>query len=70
MKVSKSCDPDFVDWWGDNCTYYYENNFCGDDDVVTFALPAVPTADYLWETGLNCPECGCGSDEERNLNDI
>ena len=71
MNVSKLCNFDFIDWWGQNCTYYDERDLCGDNDVTTFVLPAVKNADGLWETALNCPECGCGSDDgQRYLNDI
>ena len=71
MKVSNSCNYDFMDWWGQNCTFYEEWGLCDSNDVTNFVLPAKKNTDGLWETGLNCPECGCEFDgDQKYLNDI
>ena len=69
LEFSKLCNADFVDSDGWNCAEFAENGFCEDsaDNMVYYATE---NADGIWETGLQCPQCGCGDDGAVNLNDL
>ena len=81
LTFSNQCNPDFIDGQNgaiiesmDACDYY-ERYWCNSNFTITTFLPsfllrASQNADGLWETGLSCPQCGCGSDNAINYNDL
>ena len=69
IQLSGSCNPDFVDWTGANCTLYGEEGFC-EETVLERLFYSNLNSDGIWETGENCPECGCGENGAANLNDV
>lgn len=59
-KISNLCDADFEESYDTyaNCTTYAENNWC--NQPATFYVPnRMKRTSNGFETGLNCPECGC-----------
>ena len=62
---SSSCNPDFVDSSGDSCAVY--DGHCNLWEHVAFATK---NADGIWESGLQCPGCGCGANGALNPNDV
>ena len=68
LEISSQCNADFVDSNGDTCASY--SAFCNAGGSAEFLLYyGVKDADGVLETGLNCPECGCGADGAENLYD-
>ena len=67
--VSKSCNPEFKDLRGNNCTYIAENDWCklGSEPGFFLILDAVPNKDLMYETALQYPQCGCGADGALSL---
>ena len=68
-KFSKLCNPDWVASDGYNCERTASGGHCS-DPVKYIVLYATENADGIWETGLQCPQCGCGEDGAVNLNDL
>ena len=66
VQFSDSCNPDFADFNGKNCTEYANQCDWSTKTLVAFALK---NADSLYETGLKCPQRSCGSNSATNLND-
>ena len=59
-KIYNLCDPDFEDASGKNCTIYDDNDWCESFDADAFLAEKVQKNGWWgYETGLNCPECGC-----------
>ena len=58
LKIDNLCDADFEDYNGRNCSVYLENDLC--NDSPGFYLDNAVWSNHGYETGLNCPECGCG----------
>ena len=59
---SKSCNPEFKDVYGRNCAFLAENDGCtlfvtAGEELI---LRRTPNKDSIWETALQCPQCGCG----------
>ena len=70
LEISSQCNADFVDSLGDTCAVYGEFGWCYSQSAEFFVYFGVPDADGVYETGLNCPQCGCGADGAENLNNI
>ena len=66
VRFSSSCNPNFADPNVGDCTKYVP--YCGYPTRFLVAY-ASENAEGVHETGLNCPQCGCGSDGAANLND-
>ena len=69
IQISNLCNPDFVDFSGWNCELYDIRNYCS-VGAKQFLSYAVKNEHGIWETGLQCPQCGCDIDGAANLNDI
>ena len=70
MEFSKSCNPDFKDSSGDECQDYDRRRYCDRNNAGDFVMFATVNEHGIWETGLQCPQCGCGADGAANLNDV
>ena len=70
MQFSGSCNPDFVDVDGDDCNEYHMLNSCSTWSIKSQVRFAKPNEEGYYETGLNCPQCGCESNVGVNLNDL
>ena len=59
---SKSCNPEFKDVYGRNCAFLAENDGCTlfKTAAEELILSSTPNKDSIWETALQCPQCGCG----------
>ena len=59
---SKSCNPEFKDTYGRNCAFLAENDGCTLSKTAAeeLILSRTPNKDSIWETALQCPQCGCG----------
>ena len=69
LEFSASCNPEFADTDGDDCEWYAENGWC-EVSAIDFIEYSVVNEHGIRETGLNCPQCGCGADGAISLNDI
>ena len=69
LEISSQCNADFVDSLGDTCAKYGEFGWCSSEGAEFFVYFGVTDADGVYETGLNCPQCGCGADGAENLYD-
>ena len=70
FQISYSCNPDFIDAYGASCQYWQYACFANAQHLLS---NAVVTEQGILETGLSCPECGCGTvygDGAANINDI
>ena len=58
--LSTVCDPNFVDYFGNNCDWY--SNYCrpGMWNSENHYLGRGVMSYEGYMTGLNCPSCGCG----------
>ena len=65
IEILKLCNPDFINSFGISCREHQ----CRGNRFKTLGS-AVQNKDGLWETNLNCPECGCENDEPMNFNEI
>ena len=68
-KFSTLCNADFVASDGYNCDEHFEYGYC-EDAAFTMVYYASENTDGIWETGLQCPQCGCGAGGAVNLNDL
>ena len=60
---SKSCNPEFKDVFGRDCAVLAENEpgcKLGETPAEWLVLNSVPNKDLIYETNLQCPQCGCG----------
>ena len=56
--ISTTCDPDFVDAYGDDCdryAYYDDECHLGHRWYLDYGV----MTDKGFMTALNCPQCGC-----------
>ena len=69
VQISTACEPNYVgqDSWHD-CDYHVKYNHC--DDPFRLIFTARVNSDGILETGLSCPEWGCGANGARDINDI
>ena len=68
MQFSLSCNPDWTDGKnGDDCSDWV--SYCH-IAAVTHAYWRSQNADGIYETALQCPQCGCGENGALDLNDI
>ena len=64
VEISKVCNPNFIDGYGDGCSSYFSHwsflNWCTNKDQAYFLRWSTynPT-EQSYQTGLNCPQCGC-----------
>ena len=58
--LSTVCDPNFVDYFGNNCDWY--STYCrpGIWNSENHYLGRGVMSNEGYMTGLNCPSCGCG----------
>ena len=56
--ISTECDPDFTDPYGDGCATYLDEGWCSGTQRV-FLIWSIMTSNGAYQTGLNCPQCGC-----------
>ena len=56
--ISTECDPDFTDGYGDDCSLYLQEGCCSETQQY-FLKWSILTSDGSYQTGLNCPQCGC-----------
>ena len=68
-KFSNLCNPDWVASDGYNCERIASDGYCR-DTAKAMVFYATENADGIWETALQCPQCGCGDDGAVNLNDL
>ena len=68
-QYSSRCNADFADIDGDDCNDYAEEGWCNwySEDFVYYSIK---NSDGIWETGLQCPQCGCGAGGAANLYDV
>ena len=60
VRISTVCNPNFIDGWGDDCDEYDSEGWCTDVDQWFFVESMVSDAnEQSYQTGLNCPQCGC-----------
>ena len=66
IQVSESCNPNFL-LYGRPCNYI--TNFCNTpvNSLLTYGNWNI---NGLYETALQCPQCGCGAEGAANLNDL
>ena len=71
IKFSTSCIPDWTDSVSVDCAWYataYDGQWCTLPSMLIYY--AKENAEGIWETALQCPQCGCGADGAVNLNDL
>ena len=60
IKISNVCNPNFIDGWGDGCATYASEGWCTNEDQEYFVKWSTYDAtEQTYQTGLNCPQCGC-----------
>ena len=69
MEFSALCNPDFTDSDGDDCEFLSNGGYC-DNSAYFFIKYSTVNEHGIHETGLQCPQCGCGADGAVNLNDV
>ena len=67
-KFSQLCNPDWVASDGLGCKGYAFYEYC-QDTAYQLVFYATENTNGIWETALQCPQCGCGADGAINLND-
>ena len=73
IQFSGSCNPDFEDADGINCTQIYVHHKCYaeyDLGLLGLIYYGGKNEKGITETALQCPECGCGADGAINFNDL
>ena len=71
IQVSTSCNPNFVliGSWAYDCDQIKNIGSC--DDEVKFLINLGQwNTNGIYETPLQCPQCGCGSEGAVNLNEL
>ena len=68
LTVSNQCNEDFADTDGDGCAMYSEYGWC-DQNAEFHVYYGVTNANGVFETGLNCPQCGCTANGAESLYD-
>ena len=63
---SSRCNTDFLDTDGDNCDDYSNEGWCNWGSEA-FIVYSTKNSDGVFETGLQCPQCGCGEDGAASL---
>ena len=69
LRISRLCNPNHVghaSWH--TCAYHKRNEHC--DDPYTIIGTGKFTSDGYLETLLSCPQCGCGANGARDINDF
>ena len=69
LEFSDSCNPDFEDSDEEGCEIYGNKTYCAQSASFFFEY-AVVNEHGIWETGLQCPQCGCDANGAANLNDV
>ena len=69
VEISKVCNPDYTNGQSKSPMGKACGRRCPNNLYITLRF-AVQNQNGLWETQFNCPECGCGSDEEINFNEV
>ena len=75
VKVSDVCNPDFKDGFGDGCSMYPDMGWCLDgiwtytqEDFLYYGR--YDPTEQTFQTGLNCPQCGCTDTYIKPLTDF
>ena len=67
--LSTVCDPNFVDYFGNDCDWY--SNYCRpgiwNDENHYLGRGVMSSEGYM--TGLNCPSCGCDENGPVHIDD-
>ena len=70
IEISKICNPNYItNGTKLNCDEVFRRGQCENLTVKQHLRDALKNTDGLWETRLNCPQCGCGIDA-LDLNEI
>ena len=69
LEFSTLCNPNFKDSEGGDCKNWY-GRICHKVNAGDLVQFSVVNENGIRETGLNCPECGCGAFGAANLNDV
>lgn len=71
VEISGVCNPDFVDSYGDDCAKYAAMGWCVNEDQEYFLKYSdYNTTTECYQTGLNCPDCGCTENSVPALTDF
>ena len=63
IEISKICNPNYKTSGSlFDCDEVFRRGQCESFNVWQHLRAALKNADGLWETRLNCPQCGCGFD--------
>ena len=63
IEISKICNPNYKTSGSQmNCDEVFRTGQCETLTVKQHLRAALKNTDGLWETRLNCPQCGCGID--------
>ena len=75
VKISEVCNPDFKDGFGDGCSMYPDMGWCLDgiwtytqEDFLYYGR--YDPTEQTFQTGLNCPQCGCTDTYIKPLTDF
>ena len=68
FQVSAVCNPDFRNAFGYNCEKQGRGSWC--KFARDLVQNGVVNEHGILETGLQCPQCGCGAGGAVNLNDL
>ena len=70
IEISKICNPNYKTSGSQmDCDEVFRRGQCESFTVKQHLRAALKNTDGLWETRLNCPQCGCGIDAF-DLNEI
>ena len=60
VRISKVCNAEYKDYWDYDCDYYASKGLCASVTHQAYLLTlAQPSSEESYQTGLNCPQCGC-----------
>ena len=60
IRLSKVCNAEYKDYWDYDCDDYASKGLCASDVSQSYLLSfAQPSSEESYQTGLNCPQCGC-----------
>ena len=69
-QYSSRCNADFIDIDGDDCNKWEKEGWCNFEASESFVRYGIKNSEGIWETALQCPQCGCGDGGATNLYDL